>query len=162
MLLSRKTTVRISESYSLIISRMGLASYKLWNILNYERIHYKELNLPVEYPDWYYQKKVHKDNPWSRQLSSSSAQELCKLLDKSWKAFYVSRKADGGERQKPPKYKYDPWLCRIFHAVFLMLQVQTPSGFLFRKSSRNIWLRIMTYMRTFSIFRTASSLRLEK
>ena len=121
MLLSRKTTVRISESYSLIISRMGLASYKLWNILNYERIHYKELNLPVEYPDWYYQKKVHKDNPWSRQLSSSSAQELCKLLDKSWKAFYVSRKADGGERQKPPKYKYDPMAvsylpCSISHA----------------------------------------------
>lgn len=108
MLLARKTTVRISNSYSLIISRMGLASYKLWNILNYERIHYKELNLPVEYPNWYYQKKVHKDNPWARQMSSHSFQELCKLLDKSWTAFFESRKADGGDNQQPPEYKYEP------------------------------------------------------
>lgn len=108
MLLARKTTVRISDSYSLIISRMGLASYKLWNTLNYERRHYKELNLPVEYPNWYYQKKVHKDNPWARQMPSHSFQELCKLMDKSWKAFYESKKAEGGEKQQSPGYKYEP------------------------------------------------------
>ncbi len=108
MLLARRTTVRISDSYSLIISRMGLASYKLWNTLNYERIHYKELDLPVEYPNWYYQKKAHKDDMWARQLPSSSFQELCKLIDKSWKAFYESRKAEGGESQQPPGYRYEP------------------------------------------------------
>jgi len=108
MLLARRTTVIISDSYSLIISRMGLASYKLWNTLNYERIHYKELDLPVEYPNWYYQKKAHKDDMWSRQLPSSSFQELFKLLDKFWTAFFASRKAEEGESQQPPGYRYEP------------------------------------------------------
>ncbi len=38
---------------------MCYAAFKLWNVCNYERLHYKELNLST-YPNWYYQKKVHK------------------------------------------------------------------------------------------------------
>ena len=108
MLVAKKTTVKISESYSIIINRMCFAAHKLWNICNYERYHYKELNLPVEYPNWYYQKKAHKDDMWARQLPAHTAQEVCKLLDKSWSAFYQSRKAEGGETQRPPKFKHEP------------------------------------------------------
>ena len=59
MLLSHKTSIKISQEYSNIIGHMCYAASKLWNVCNYERHHYKELGLE-KYPDWYYQKKAHK------------------------------------------------------------------------------------------------------
>lgn len=88
---------------------MCYAAYKLWNVCNYERHHYKELTFPdaVNYPDWYYQKKAHKNDLWFKQLPSQTAQEVCKLLDKSWKSFYILNKTKGIENPNPPKYKHD-------------------------------------------------------
>ena len=63
MLLSHKTSIKISQEYSNIIGHMCYAASKLWNICNYERRHYKELGLE-KYPDWYYQKRAHKGNLW--------------------------------------------------------------------------------------------------
>lgn len=56
MLLSHKTSVKVTEDQANIIGHMCYAAYKLWNVCNYERLHYKEMDLD-EYPDWYYQKK---------------------------------------------------------------------------------------------------------
>lgn len=106
MLLSHKTTVKINAAYSNIIGHMCYAAYKLWNICNYERLHYKELNL-AQYPDWYYQKKVHRNCLWYKQLPSQTAQEVCKLLDKSWKSFYKLNKTGGIANPKPPRFKQD-------------------------------------------------------
>ena len=86
MLLSHKTSIKISQEYSNIIGHMCYVASKLWNICNYERRHYKELGLE-KYPDWYYQKKAHKGNLWYKQLLSQTAQEICKQLDKAWKSF---------------------------------------------------------------------------
>jgi putative transposase len=86
---------------------MCYAAYKLWNVCNYERHHYKELKLSG-YPDWYYQKKAHKSDLWYKQLPSQTAQEVCKLLDKSWKSFYALEKSHGIENPKPPRYKQAP------------------------------------------------------
>lgn len=105
MLLSHKTTVKLNADSRNIIGHMCYAAYKLWNVCNYERLHYKELQLPVDYPDWYYQKKAHKSDLWYRQLPSQTAQEVCKLLDKSWKSFYALRKSNGIENPKPPRFK---------------------------------------------------------
>ncbi len=55
MLLSKHTAVKLGQDQANIIGHMCYAAYKLWNVCNYERIHYKELNL-TSYPDWYYQK----------------------------------------------------------------------------------------------------------
>ena len=60
MLLSHKTSLKISQEYSNIIGHMCYAASKLWNVCNYERHHYKELGLE-KYPDWYYQKKHIKE-----------------------------------------------------------------------------------------------------
>ena len=65
------------QEYSNIIGHMCYAASKLWNVCNYERHHYKELGLE-KYPDWYYQKKAHKENLWYKQLPSQTAQETCK------------------------------------------------------------------------------------
>ena len=107
MLLSHKTRIKLNSDYSNIIGHMCYAAYKLWNICNYERVHYKELNLSVDYPDWYYQKKAHKDDMWFKQLPSQTAQEVCKLLDKSWKSFFALKKSKGIENPKPPRFKHD-------------------------------------------------------
>ena len=56
MLLSKKTSIKISCEYANLIGHMCYAASKLWNVCNYERQHYKETGL-VQYPDWYYQKK---------------------------------------------------------------------------------------------------------
>lgn len=83
---------------------MNYAAYKLWNVCNYERNNYRNLGLS-EYPDWYYQKKAHKDNIWYRSLPSQTAQEVCKILDKSWKSYFKLLKTGGIENLHPPRYK---------------------------------------------------------
>ena len=107
MLLSHKTTIEINEDYANIIGHMCYAAYKLWNICNYERKNYQDLDLPVEYPDWYYQKKAHKDDLWFKQLPAQTAQETCKLLDKAWKSFYTLEKTGSIENPNPPRFKQD-------------------------------------------------------
>ena len=52
MLLSKKTSIKISCEYANLIGHMCYAASKLWNVCNYERQHYKETGL-VQYPDWY-------------------------------------------------------------------------------------------------------------
>ena len=101
MLLSHKTSLKISQEYSNIIGHMCYAASKLWNICNYERRHYKELGLE-KYPDWYYQKKAHKGDLWYRQLPAQTAQETCKQLDKAWKSFYALKKTGGSKIQIRP------------------------------------------------------------
>ena len=86
---------------------MCYAAFKLWNVCNYERKNFKELGLS-KYPDWYYQKKEHKNNLWYKQLPSQTAQEVCKILDKSWKSFFTLKKTDGIKNPRPPRFKQNP------------------------------------------------------
>ena len=104
MLLSHETTIILSKNYANIVGHMCYAAYKLWNVCNYERNNYKELGFD-KYPDWYYQKSHHKDTIWFKSLPSQTAQEVCKLLDKSWKSFYALKKSGGIENPNPPGYK---------------------------------------------------------
>ena len=106
MLLSHETTIALSENYANIVGHMCYAACKLWNVCNYERNHYEELGL-AKYPDWYYQKAHHKDNIWFKSLPSQTAQEVCKLLDKSWKSYFALKKSGGIENPNPPRYKKD-------------------------------------------------------
>ena len=107
MLLSHKTVIQLNENESNIIGHMCYAASKLWNVCNYERIHYKELGME-RYPDWYYQKSHHKENMWFKSLPSQSAQEVCKLLDKSWKSFFTLKKTGGITNPRPPRFKQEP------------------------------------------------------
>ena len=106
MLLSHKTSIKVSQDYANIIGHMCYAAYKLWNICNYERYHYKELGIE-NYPDWYYQKKVHKEDLWFKQLPSQSAQEVCKQLDKAWRSFFTLKRTGGIENPRPPRFKQE-------------------------------------------------------
>ena len=104
MLLSKKTVIRLTDVQANYLAHMNYAASKLWNVLNYERNHYDELGLG-KYPDWYYQKKVHKDNIWYKSLPAQTAQEVCKILDKAWKSFFALLKNGGVESPRPPRYK---------------------------------------------------------
>lgn len=104
MLLSKETIIQVSDEYSNILSHMNYAASKLWNVCNYERRNYKTLGLQ-NFPDWYYQKSYHKDNVWFKALPSQTAQEVCKLLDKSWKSYFALLKSKGIENPKPPRFK---------------------------------------------------------
>ena len=53
MLLSKKTSIKVSWEYANLIGHMCYAASKLWNVCNYERQHYKETGME-QYPDWYY------------------------------------------------------------------------------------------------------------
>ena len=94
MLLSKKTSIKVSQEYANVIGHMCYAASKLWNVCNYERQHYKEMGME-KYPDWYYQKKSHREDLWYKQLPSQTAQEVCKLLDKAWKSFYALKDPEG-------------------------------------------------------------------
>ncbi|MFI3208159.1 MAG: transposase [Eubacteriales bacterium] len=106
MLLSKNTTIQLNSPEANIVGHMCYAAYKLWNICNYERRNYKELGYTT-YPDWYYQKSRHKDNMWFKSLPSQTAQEVCKLVDKSWKSFYALQKSGGIQNPRPPRFKHD-------------------------------------------------------
>ncbi len=106
MLLSHETAIKTDSTSANIIGHMCYAASKLWNVCNYERNNYKELGLQ-KYPDWYYQKSVHKGDIWYKSLPSQTAQEVCKLLDKSWKSFYRLQKTGGIKNPKPPRYKQE-------------------------------------------------------
>lgn len=69
----KETKLKLTTNGANIVGHLGYAAFKFWNVLNYERIHYKEMGLK-EYPDWYYQKKAHKDNFFARNLPSQTAQ----------------------------------------------------------------------------------------
>ena len=104
MLLSRKTIIQLNETQANIVGHMNYAASKLWNVCNYERQHYKELDL-AKYPDWYYQKAQHKENMWYKALPSQTAQEVCKVMDQAWRSFYRLQKTGGIENPRPPRYK---------------------------------------------------------
>ena len=106
MLLSKKTSIKVSREYANLIGHMCYAASKLWNVCNYERQHYKETGME-QYPDWYYQKKAHKEDLWYKQLPSQTAQEVCRLLDKAWKSFYALKRSGGIETPRPPRFKQE-------------------------------------------------------
>ena len=66
MLLSKKTSIKVSREYANLIGHMCYAASKLWNVCNYERQHYKETGIE-QHPDWYYQKKTHKEDLWYKR-----------------------------------------------------------------------------------------------
>ena len=107
MRLSKETTVRVTNTQSNIIGHLGYAAYKLWNTCKYERDHWKELGL-TEYPGWYYQKRVHKNDRWFKSLPSQTAQEVCKLLDKSYKSYHALLKTGGVKNPHAPRFKHEP------------------------------------------------------
>lgn len=104
MLLSLKTTVKLNNDESNIVGHMNYAAYKLWNVCNYERHNYKPAK-DSGYPDWYHQKKDHKDDLWFKQLPSQTAQETLHILHQAWKSYFVLLKSGGIKNPKPPKYK---------------------------------------------------------
>ena len=58
-------------------------------------------------PDWYEQKKSHKDDFFARNLPSQTAQEVAKQIDKAWKSYFALLKTGGVENPKPPRFKQD-------------------------------------------------------
>lgn len=107
MLLSHKTKIKLNDEQSNIIGHMCYAASKLWNVCNYERVQYSESDKTEGYPDWYYQKKAHKEDLWYKQMPSQTSQEVCKLLDKSWKSYFKLLKTDGIKNPHPPRYKHE-------------------------------------------------------
>lgn len=106
MLLSHKTTIQWNSSEANIVGHMCYAAYKLWNVCNYERRNFKELGF-AKMPDWYSQKARYKDNMWFKSLPSQTAQEVCKLLDKSWKSFFALTKSGGIQNPRAPRFKQE-------------------------------------------------------
>ncbi|MDY0406120.1 transposase [Virgibacillus sp. 179-BFC.A HS] len=87
-----------------ILSQLGYAARKLWNVANYEKRNWtKESGQP--FPNWYEQKKRLKDNFWYKNLPSQSAQEVLKVLQESWKSFFELKKTGRIENPKPPRFK---------------------------------------------------------
>lgn len=152
MLLSHKTSIKVNQDYANIIGHMCYAAYKLWNICNYERYHYKELGIE-NYPDWYYQKKVHKEDLWFKQLPSQSAQEVCKQLDKAWRSFFTLKRTGGIENPRPPRFKQEG--ISIVYMQNAVVHEKKTAGCVCpcRNSLRSIWKKDMGSMPVFYILK---------
>lgn len=104
--LVRKEIIVPTDEQALVLRHMSYAASKLWNVANYERKHWKELELKV-YPNWYDQKKRLKTNLFYKNLPSQTAQKVLKKLDESWASFYALQTSGGVKNPKPPRYKRD-------------------------------------------------------
>ena len=140
ILYNEKTICRINEPYANIIGHMCYAAFKLWNVCNYERMHYKKLNLSVSYPNWYYRKSAHKDDIWYKSLPAQTAQEVCKQLDKSWQSFYALHKSKGIEKPRPPRFKQEN--MAITYVQICMRPLPAPLFFIKARSRKRIFRMI--------------------
>lgn len=104
--LSKETTIKLNEVGSNILGHLCYAASKHWNNLNYERLHYTESGYE-KMPDWYEQKRKHKDDFFARNLPSLTAQEVAKLLDKAWTSYFVLKRTGGVKNPRPPRFKQD-------------------------------------------------------
>lgn len=102
----KETKYRFNNKEANIVGHLGYAAFKFWNELNYERLHYQEMGLE-EYPDWYYQKKVHKDSFFARNLPSQTAQDVAKRLDEAWNSYFALLKKGETNNPHPPRFKQD-------------------------------------------------------
>jgi len=120
MKLAKSCVVNPSSNVALILGHLTYASWKLWNVANYERMTWtKEARIP--YPNWYEQKKRLKDHFWYKNLPSQSAQELLHTLEGAWKSFYKLKETGGVENPKPPKYKKDKFNVKYLKDGFTVL-----------------------------------------
>ena len=106
MLLSHKTSIRISQEYSNIIGHMCYAASKLWNVCNYERHHYKELGLE-KYPDWYYQKRHIREICGTDSFRHRQRRRSANSWIKHGNLFYVLKKTGGIKDPNPPRFKQE-------------------------------------------------------
>lgn len=56
-----------SKNKEIMLKSITYATWKLWNIANYERKNWTKES-GKEYPDWYVQKKTLKDHFWYKNL----------------------------------------------------------------------------------------------
>ena len=106
MKLSKRTTIKLSDSQANIIGHMCYAAFKLWNVLNYERRNYSELGFDTM-PSCRVQKMQHKADLFARSLPSQTAQDVANRLDWAWKSYFALLKTGGVQNPKPPRFKQD-------------------------------------------------------
>lgn len=93
-----------NKETNIILSQLGYAARKLWNVGNYEKRNWTK-DSGVAFPNWYEQKKKLKEHFWYKNLPSQSAQEVLKVLQEAWESFFELKKAGGIENPKPPRFK---------------------------------------------------------
>lgn len=89
---------------NIILSQLGYAARKLWNVGNYEKRNWTK-DSHAAFPNWYEQKKKLKEHFWYKNLPSQTAQEVLKVLHEAWESFFELKKTGGIEHPKPPEFK---------------------------------------------------------
>lgn len=112
--------VNPNKNQNIILNSLTYATWKLWNVANYERKNWtKESDIP--YPNWYEQKSRLKNHFWFKNLPSQSAQELLKQLHEGWKSFYKLKQTGGIENPNPPKFKHSNFNIRFLNNGFKII-----------------------------------------
>lgn len=104
MLLTKKFVYKPTLDELLVLNSFAYASAKLWNIGNYEKKNYKQLDFE-QFPDWYDQKKRLKTEFWYKNLPSQTAQQVLKDLQDGWNSFFRLKETGGIKNPQPPRFK---------------------------------------------------------
>ena len=89
MLLSKKTSIKVSQEYANVIGHMCYAASKLWNVCNYERQHYKEMGME-KYPE--IRQKLWKGQLWNHSyyvetIGSVSEENIRRYIEHQSKSY---------------------------------------------------------------------------
>lgn len=104
MLLAKKIYYKPDYAELRILNSMAFSANKLWNIANYEKNYFQELEFD-KFPDDTDQKKRLKENFWYLNLPSQTAQDVINRLHKGWKSYFKVKENPDVENPRPPKIK---------------------------------------------------------
>jgi putative transposase len=102
---------------NIILSQLGYAARKLWNVANYDKKEWTKEN-ETPFPDWYIQKKSLKGHFWYKNLPSQSAQEVLKVLQEAWVSFFELKKSGGITNPQPPRFKHTNFNVKFLNNGF--------------------------------------------
>jgi len=98
----RAKVVNLSDRDALLLSLLGFAATKLWNVANHHRrVTWSETG---KIPSYAEQCRELKTNRWYKLLPSQSSQEILGELDDSYRSWFSHRK-NGDTKARPPGFR---------------------------------------------------------
>lgn len=101
-LTARAKIINLSNQDALLLSLLGFAATKLWNVANHHRR--TAWNETGKIPGFSEQCRELKTNRWYKLLPSQSAQEILGEQDDSYRSWFSHRK-NGDKKARPPGFR---------------------------------------------------------
>ena len=149
MLLSKKTSIKVSREYANLIGHNVLCQHPSSGMSVITSVSITKKQGWSSILTGTIKKKAHKEDLWYKQLPSQTAQEVCRLLDKAWKSFYALKRSGGIETPRPPRFKQESIPITYMQMGIVHERDTDRVRLSLPKTLKNIWKKHIRSMKTF-------------